>query len=186
MSSKTYEFSYGGNIKKFLSKTVSLIYNSIIGGIVLFVFMFLISEINYRLKFLVNDDTFHVFKIIEILLGIAILSVFIIPSFFQQKVEISEKMIKVYRHCLFFSIFMIRRGFNDTILISQIKEVYRPTCKDKFFQPIPVNVIDWDNMVIIKLNNSLETIYYIPVKDSENFITEVNRKIEKLNSSSQS
>lgn len=73
---------------------------------------------------------------------------------------------------------MISRGFNDTILISEIKDVYRPSSKDKYLQPIPVNVIDWNNMIIIKLNNSLETIYYIPVENSDDFIEELNKRIK--------
>ena len=73
------------------------------------------------------------------------------------QIVILRKIVKVYRHCLFLNPFMIFRGFNDTILISQIKDVYRPKNKDKFLKPIPVNVIDWNNMLIIEINNSLNT-----------------------------
>lgn len=105
---------------------------------------------------------------------------FIIPSFFKQKIELTDKIVKVYRHCLFFYPFMILRGFNDTILINQIDEIYRPTTKEKYLKPIPVGVIDWDNMVIIKINNSLGTEYYMPVKNSDDFIKEVN-KLRNIN-----
>lgn len=75
---------------------------------------------------------------------------------------------------------MILRGFNDTILINQIDEIYRPKTKKKYLKPIPVGVIDWDNMVIIKINNSLGTEYYMPVKNSDDFIKEVN-KLRNIN-----
>lgn len=180
MNIKTYKFSYGGTFKKYISKTVSLMYNLMVSGIILFIYASIISNLNYMLKNLISDNILNVFKIIELCLGIAILIFFVIPSFFKQKVEISENVIKVYRHCLFLSVFMISRGFNDTILISQIKEVYRPTSKDKFFEPIPVNIIDWDNMVIIKINNSLGTEYYIPVENSDDFIAEVNKRMSEI------
>lgn len=185
MNIKTYKFSYGGILKKIISKTVSLFYNTMVSGIVLLVYFFIVSEMNFRLKNLIDDSIISIFQTIEVYLGIVICSIFIVPSFFQQKVEISENIVKVYRHCLFLSVFMIFRGFNDTILISQIKEIYRPKNKDKFFEPIPVNIIDWDNMVIIKMNDSLGTIYYIPVENSDDFIVEVNKRINNLNSSSQ-
>ena len=52
--------------------------------------------------------------------------------------------------------------------------------KEKYLKPIPVGVIDWDNMVIIKINNSLGTKYYMPVKNSDDFIKEVN-KLRNIN-----
>lgn len=97
-----YNFSYGGTLKKAISKTVSLLYNSMIGGFVLFIYMLIIAEINYRLKYIVNDNIVNVFQLIEVLLGIAILSYFIIPSFFRQKVELSDRIVRVYRHVFFF------------------------------------------------------------------------------------
>lgn len=176
MGTKTYSFSYGSIIKKVLSKIISLIYNLFVGVLVLVILAFIISQINFNLKDLFSENVLGIIKKLEIYCGVIIFSIFIIPSFLPQKAEIREDVVKVYRHCLFLSIFMIFRGFNDTILIRQIEEVYRPVKKDKFFEPIPVNVIDWDNMVIIKMNNSLGTEYYIPVQNSEDFIKEVNKR----------
>lgn len=175
MNSKIYEFSYGSTVKKVISKCISLIYNIMISGIVVFIFTLIFTNINYNIKNMIYDDILNLIIIIEIGICIVISASFIIPSFFKQKVELSDRIVKVYRHCLFFSPFMIFRGFNDTILINQIDEIYRPISKDKFFEPIPVNVIDWDNMVIIKINNSLGTKYYMPVKNSDNFIKEINK-----------
>lgn len=176
MKTKIYEFSYGSTLKKVISKSISLMYNMMINGIILFIYVLLITAVNDRLKHLIGHDILELFRIIEIGLAIVISSVFFIPPFFKQKVEISEKIVKIRRHCLFFSPLMIYRGFNDTILISQIDEIYRPTSKDKLFEPIPVNVVDWDNMVIIKLNNSLGTTYYMPVKNSDDFINEMHKR----------
>ncbi len=172
---KTYNFSYGGTFKKFISKTISFIYNALIGTFFLIIFAFVIAEMNYLLRDLINNTTMNVLNRIEVYLGIVILSIFIIPSFFPQKVEISNDLIKIRRHCLFLSVFMISRGFNDSILISQITEVCRPKNKDKFFEPIPVNIIDWDNIVIIRTKYKY---YYAPVEDSEKFIRKVNERVD--------
>lgn len=180
MNLKIYEFSYGSTLKKVISKFISLIYNITISIFVVFIVISIFTNINFYIKNIINDDTLNLIKIIEICICIVIPAFFIIPSFFKQKVELTDKIVKVYRHCLFFYPFMILRGFNDTILINQIDEIYRPTTKEKYLKPIPVGVIDWDNMVIIKINNSLGTEYYMPVKNSDDFIKEVN-KLRNIN-----
>lgn len=176
MRIKVYKFSYGGSFKKFISKTISLIYNAFVGAFILFMLAIIVSQVNYLLSNIINDDIINLCKRIEVYLGAAFFLAFIIQSFFPQKVEISNGMIKIYRHCLFLSIFMISRGFNDTILFSQIEDIYRPENKDKFFEPIPVNVIDWDNMVIIKTKLRH---YYMPVENSDDFIEQIKKEIKK-------
>lgn len=171
MNIKTYKFSYGSTLKKIISKTVWFLHNAFIGVFILIIFAYIISEMNYLLKDLISDNVMDICKRIEVYFAIVIYVAFLILAFLPQKVEVSNDMIKIYRHCLFFSFFMISRGFNDTILFSQIEEVYRPVNKDKFFEPIPVNVIDWDNMVIIKTKSKY---YYVPVENSEDFIIAIN------------
>ena len=171
---KKYKFSYGGIIKKFLSKTISLLYNTLVGCFVLIILALIVSEINYLLTDLLNDRVLDILRRVEVYSGIIILGIFIIPSFLPQKVEIRGGVIRVYRHCLFLSIFMISRGFNDTILISRIEDIYIAKSKDTFLQPIPVGCIDWNNMVVIKTQLRY---YYILVENSEDFIEEVNKHI---------
>lgn len=181
MDKKTYKFSYGNNFKKYLSKFSFLIYNLIISIFLLIIIGTILSRINYELKAILAEEIISIIKAVEIYAAIPFVGFFIVLSFLPQKAVISNGKIKVYRHCLFFNIIMIFRGFNDNIPISKIKEVYRPNNKNKYLQPIPVNVIDWDNMVIIKLDNASETRYYIPVENSEDFIEEVNKQRKILN-----
>lgn len=178
MNIKTYKFSYGSTLKKFISKTISLIYNIFIGTIILLIFAFIVSEVNYLLRDLIDENIMNICKKIDVYLGAFIFGFITIPSFFPQKVKVGNGMIKIYRHCLFLSFFMIFRGFNDTILFSQIEEICRPVNKDKFFEPIPVNVIDWDNMVIIKTKSKY---YYVPVENSDDFIAQITQRIDVLN-----
>ena len=184
MDKKTYKFSYGNNLKKYLSKFCFLFYNLIISAFLLVIIGIIVAKINYELKAILPDGIISVIKAVELYAAIPFVCFFIVLSFLPQKVVISNGKIKVYRHCLFLNIIMIFRGFNDNIPISKIKEVFRPENKNKFLQPIPVNFIDWDNMVIIKLNNALETRYYIPVENSEDFIEEVNKQRNILNGQS--
>ncbi len=180
MDKKVYKFSYGNKFKKILSKFIMFIYNLYISVFILIAYAFIVSTINYELKYLLNDNSINVIKSVEIYAGTVWLFFFMIQAFLPQKVIIYDEKIKINRNCLFFNPLMIFRGFNDTIFINQIKEIYRPINKDKYLEPIPVNMIDWDNMVLIKKNNSLETIYYMPVEHSEKFIEEVSKRMEKI------
>lgn len=62
MNIKTYKFSYGGVLKKLISKTVSLLYNSMIGGFALLLFMIAAAEINYGLKFIINETIINILQ----------------------------------------------------------------------------------------------------------------------------
>lgn len=179
MNIKIYKFSYGNNLNKALSILGFIIYNFIVGIFILFFIGLLISQINYKLEYLINANIMSIIKSFEIYASIIFLVSFIFQALLPQKVIIGNEMIKIKRHCLFFSPLMIFRGLNDTILINKITDIYRPISKDKFFQPIPVNVIDWDNMVIIKIDNSTETEYYVPVENSEEFIEQIKLLMEK-------
>jgi hypothetical protein len=168
-----YYFTYGGTFKKILSKFISLLYNALVGCIVIFVLALILSEINYLIKDILSDNVMNILKRIEIYLSSIVLVAFIIPSFLPQKVEIKCNTVKIHRHCLFLSVFMISRGFNDTIPINSIENIYIAKSKDKFFEPIPVNFVDWNNMVVIEAKNKH---YYAPIENSDEFIEKINKQ----------
>lgn len=85
MKTKIYEFSYGSTLKKVISKSISLMYNMMINGIILFIYVLLITAVNDRLKHLIGHDILELFRIIEIGLAIVISSIFIIPPFLNKK-----------------------------------------------------------------------------------------------------
>lgn len=178
MNEKIYKFSYGNKVKEFISISVFALYNLMWGCILLLVLWMLLSKINYDLKAFINDDVLTVVKMIEVYASAVSLFVFVIQAFLPQSVKVDKQIIRINRHCLFIDVFFIFRGFNDTILINQIKQIYRPIDRDKFHQPIPVNAIDWNNMVIIELDNSTETRYYVPVENSEEFIKDINTRVK--------
>ena len=176
MDKKIYKFSYGGRFKKFISKTVSLVYNFFAGCIFLLIYAFILTRINGELELFLSEKILHVIEYIEVYAGVATLLIFIIMSFLPQKAVITPNKIKIYRHYLFLNPLLIFRGFNDNIQINKIEKIYRPESKDKFLKPIPVNVIDWKNMVLIEAG--LRT-YYVPLEKSDEFIAEVNKRISE-------
>lgn len=149
MDKKIYKFSYGGRFKKSISKTVSLVYNFFVGCIFLLIYASILTRINSELKLFLSEKFLHIIQYIEVCAGTATLLIFIIMSFLPQKAVITPYEIKIYRYYLFLNPLLIFRGFNDNIQFNKIEKIHRPKSKDKFLKPIPVNVIDWKNMVLI-------------------------------------
>lgn len=98
---------------------------------------------------------------------------FVLLTFREQKTVVCDDSVKIYRHCLFFNVFYVFRGFNDYIPIDDIKDVYIARSKDVFREPILVGVVDWKNMVVIETDSKC---YYAPVENSCEFINEINKK----------
>ena len=142
MDKKIYKFSYGGRFKKYISKTVSLVYNFFAGCIFLLIYASILTRINVELELFLSEKIFHVIEYIEVYAGAAILLIFIIMSFLPQKTVMTPYEIKTYRYYLFLNPLLILRGFKDNISFSKIEKIYSPKSKDKFLKPIPVNVID--------------------------------------------
>lgn len=181
MNKITYEFSYDGKVKIFLSKLIILLYNCFCGLIFNFIFAYIVFDINLWLINRVAEGIMDKIKLIEICFGIAVMLVLIFISFLPQKVKIVNDKIKVYRHCIFLLPFDIWKGFNDNISIDKIDNISLTNRKEVghilFFEPIPVGFIDWKNMVII---NTKRSCYYIPVKNSDDFIKQVNLRMERI------
>ena len=142
----------------------------------LLVFYSISGNLNLKLKNLdINVVLLDVIKIIELIVGVLSLALTIVQALLPQKVELFEKTINVYRHTV--SIF----GFNDTILIKNIERVYLSENKNyNLVKSIPVGVVDWDNLVVIKMQTGRRLFYCVPIENSEEFIEEVNKRRMKL------
>lgn len=181
MNEITYVFSYGGKVKMFLSKSIILLYNCLCGFIIDYIFAYIVSDINHGLKNRVDEKIMNKMIFFEVCFGVIVMLVFIFISFLPQKVKIINDRVKVYRHCIFLLPFDIWKGFNDNINIGKIENIYITNRKDVGYllryEPIPVAFIDWENMIII---NTERSRYYIPVKNSEDFIKQVNMRMERI------
>lgn len=140
------------------------------------IYAFILTRINGELELFLSEKILHVIEYIEVYAGVATLLIFIIMSFLPQRVVITPYEIKTYRYYLFLNPLLILRGFNDNISFSKIEKIYSPKSKDKFLKPIPVNMIDWKNMVLTE--SGLRT-YYVPIEKSDEFIAEVNKRISE-------
>ena len=175
---KTYKFSYGGTLKKVLSKLIMFITNFVVIIFSILIMFVIFYSLNNSLeKLAVNIDVLNVIKWVETALCVIIVAFFIIQPFLPQKVEIQGNIIKVYRHCLISPF----RGFNDTILINNIKEICLEEDKNLIrISPImPVAIIDWENLVKIEMETG-KSLYYIPVENSNDFVEEVNKRRQSI------
>lgn len=149
-------------------------YNFFVGCIFLLIYVFIVTRINSELELFISWEFLTVIKYVEAYTGTAILLIFIIMSFLPQKAVITAYEIKIYRHYLFLNPLLIFRGFNDAIQFNKIEKIHRPESKDKFLKPIPVNVIDWENMVLIETESRT---YYVPVENSDEFIEALTERV---------
>lgn len=101
MDKKIYKFSYGGRFKKFISKTVSLVYNFFVGCIFLLIYVFILTRINSELELFLSEKFLRIIQYIEVYAGATTLLIFIIMSFLPQKAVITPYKIKIYRYYFF-------------------------------------------------------------------------------------
>lgn len=164
-----------------ISKLLMAFYNCACGFLFVYIFAYIVSDINLGLIDRVDERIMHKIKFCEICFAIIVMLVFIFISFLPQKAIIKSDKIKVYRHCIFLLPFDIWKGFTDNISIDKIESIYITNRKDlggfPRYEPIPVAVSDWKNMV--RINTELNW-YYIPVKNSEDFIKQVNMRRERI------
>ncbi|MCM1285358.1 MAG: hypothetical protein NC213_09305 [Acetobacter sp.] len=170
MNIKTYYFSYGGTLKKIFSKILMFILHVFYSVPFLLLFLSIFGDINVLLKNTVSLDILNVARKVEVIVSVLILCVFIIQPLFPQKVQIYNNSISIYRHTFSFW------GFNDTVLISDIENVYISKNHDMGLKSFPVGIIDWDNLVIIE-SSTRRLIYRIPVENSDDFIKEVTERV---------
>lgn len=116
----TYKFSYGGVIKKYLSKFIMLLHNSIVSLILFFIYISIISNINYFIKDQCSLSIYDTIHDIEILFGLLIPVFLSVLAFIPQKAIVTKSTIYVYRYCLFFRGGSLFKGLNDTIQIKNI------------------------------------------------------------------
>ncbi len=173
-----YKFSYGNVFNLIFSQIILCIYN---------LFAFLIVAVPITLLYIKLEnlfkDNYVLMKIITILMAafIFLYALMLCVYFFlPKKAIIKNDFIKIRRYMLNFG--YILRGFNDEIFMKDIIECklydgYR-YCLDRS-GPYSVYFFKWDDLVEIKTKNN--KCYLVPLKNSEIFIEEVNKRINCLN-----
>lgn len=100
---------------------------------------------------------------------------FIILPFLPKSIVLTDDKIIIYRLCVPFVIaFFEIRGLNDRICYTDIKTCKKIDSKFVFLKTTPFVCANRESLV--EINTKFES-YVIPVKDCENFIAEVNKRI---------
>lgn len=135
---------------------------------------FIIFCFNARILDGCNVIIHRVLLYIESILFIVLSAYLAVLAFLPKKVVLYQNSIHVKRNNI------SSQGFNDNILYSSIIScnIYRgehfhgrgsPSCSILFF--------DWDSLVEIVCEKNKK--YYIPVKNTDDFIDEVNERVQK-------
>lgn len=167
-----YKFDFGNTFKFLISYIIEIFEN--IGMILLtWIAMFLIGNLIVREL----SDCFVTELILKFLTTITVITdvFFIILIFFPKKVILTDDKILVYRFCFPLQItFWDIRGLNDRIAYSQIIFCQKHTDEIYFGSRKPFFCVNNDSLVEIRTNHKT---YLLPIKDYENFICEVNKRI---------
>lgn len=175
---RTYKFDYGNVFKKILCYLIQFIANS---GVILFGFVFCFILVQFVSNNLGNTVGTYILNVLLVIIQAAISLFFGIYTFLPRKVVLHDNYIKIQKNAMNF--FVGKSWFSEVVPYTSIVscELYDNTitCRNSQFlrqQAYPCTFFNWDSLVKItdKYNNS----FYIPVKNAENFIEEVNMIIE--------
>lgn len=172
-----YRFSYGSIFKFIFSQVILCIYNFFAFLIVAIPVALLYGEIESIFR-----ENYVLMKIITILMTIFILIFALILCvffFLPKKAVINSSFVTIKRYMLNFG--YVLRGFNDEIFIKEIAECKKYVgdkyCLDRS-EPYAVFFFDWDSLVEIRTIDNKR--YFVPLKNSDDFIEEINKRREKL------
>lgn len=171
-----YKFSYGNIFNFIFSEFFLIVYNSF-SLLLVSIFMAVIyGDLEY--KFRDNYIFVKVITIFMVILFTIYFSFLIVIFFLPKKVIINGEVLIVKRYMLNFK--YIFRGFNDKIFIEKIIECHiyngeRPRLDRS--KEYAVFFFNWDDLVEIVTDKNRK--YLVPVKNSENFIEEINAKIKQ-------
>lgn len=175
-----YNYSYGSLIKKASSYFITLIGNLelfAISAIILFLLTGLFQMI-FSPESAVTTYIIRVFFIV----AIGLLVYLVVISFLNKQIILYDNLLVVKRHMINFRYFY--RGFKDEILIREIAECKLYEGRHIIDGPHSVVFFNWDDLVEIKTKDNKK--YYIPVKNSQDFIHEIRTRMAKLNMSKNS
>lgn len=172
-----YKFSYGNFLKFVFSELFLIIFNSF-SILILSIIEILVYG---NIKYVFRDESELFIKIVTWFLALVWIIYFLylfIIFFLPKKVVISENFLIIKRYMLNFKYFF--RGFNDKVFIKDITEckIYggERTCLDRS-EEYAVFFFDWDDLVEIK---TVKKRYLVPVKNAEDFIENVNNRIDEF------
>lgn len=128
-------------------------------------------------------ENYRLMKIITILMAIFIFLfalILCIYFFLPKKVIMNNSFIIIKRYMLNFG--YVLRGFNDEIFIKEIVECKKYDGERYYLDrsgPYAVFFFDWNSLVELRTIDN--KCFLVPLQNSEEFIKEVNRRINSFN-----
>lgn len=172
---KVYKFAYGNDFKKFLCYLIQLMANN---GIII-ISLAIHFTITQWIMDISNKNTANVLvRFCSVILVVVILF-FMCFTFFPRKVVLYDNYIKIHKNAINF--FLDKTSFSCIIPYSSIvychviykESVYK---NPDFFrqQAYPCTFFDWNSLV--KITDKYGEDYYIPIMNTTDFISEVNKR----------
>ena len=177
-----YKFNYGNLFKFLLSQYIIICYH-FFAFLCLFAIVFFGIERSFGNLFKDNELISTIINALSASLIVLWLVYLTIILFIPKKAIIETNFLKIRRYFLNFS--YLTRGFNDEIFIKDIVECKKYDGKRYRLDrtgPYSVFFFDWDSLVEIKTKD--DKSYLVPLKNSEEFVEEVNKRMDRLNSHS--
>lgn len=168
-----YKFSYGNFINFILSQVIIISYHFFTVLCLLFFVFIVIGDLENSFK--EQNLVTTILRILSVLLIVLWLAYLTIILFIPKKVILNFAFIKIRRY--FLNISYLIRGFNDEIYLNDVIECKKYDGKRERFNrtgPYSVFYFDWNDLVEIKTENKT---YLVPIKNSDNFIAEVNKRL---------
>lgn len=175
---KVYQFDFGNKFKKIVSYFYMTCANL---GIVLisgFVWLFLAGRISNNIK----DGIFKsILSYTAFICFLAVSAYFIALIFFPKKIILTDEGIKVRRNTL--PHITLTRGLNDYIKYSEIKLCKIYECEDHNWHGKELIFVMFNGDSVVEIFDKHHKDFYIPVENAEEFVDEVNKRIEIAKSS---
>lgn len=175
---KVYQFDFGNKFKKRVSYFYMTCANL---GIVLisgFVWLFLAGRISANIK----DGIFKsILSYTAFICFLAVSAYFIALIFFPKKIMLTDEGIKVRRNAL--PHITPTRGLNDYIKYSEIKSCKIYECEDHNWHGKELIFVMFNGDSVVEIFDKHHRDFYIPVENAEEFVDEVNKRIEIAKSS---
>lgn len=177
LKNRKYYFDYGNILKKIFCYLIQFMVNLSISLILSFICFRLMSSVS------ANIDSETVIYIVNTMIctmfGIAVFF-FICFTFFPRRITISESYIKITKNAI--NTLNVKSWFSEVVLFSSIvicesfnkKRTYK---RDMFMrqQTYPCTFCNWNSLV--KITDKYGNQYYVPVKNSDDFIKEVKERV---------
>lgn len=177
MNKKTYYFSYGNVINFLFTFIVDFI---CMLGLILFVFFISLIFFSQMQNYLIQNTSLQKVLLQSSIALPSVVSLYLLINvFIPKKVILSPEFVKIRRHNI--TEWSLLHGLNDKIFIDNIVacKIYdgdRPIL-DRRNKPYVVVRFNWDDLVEVTTDKRK---YLIPVKNSADFVEEVNKWIGRI------